>query len=76
MKKRNSAEASELVVKGQRGRLKSRGPKKDPDASSINACYYYRKLRHIKKNYIKYKKMLKKKGGKYSDGATTSGKSE
>ena len=68
-------EASELFVKGQRGRSKSKGPKRDPDAYSSNACYYCKKPGHIKKNYTKYKEMLKKKGAKDYDGASTSGKS-
>jgi len=61
-------EASGLVVKGQRGRSKSKGPKRDPDDSISNACCYCKKPGHIKKNYIKFKDMLKKKGGKDSDG--------
>ena len=68
-------EASELVVKGQRRRSKSRGLKKDPEASSNFSCYFYKKSRHIKKNCMKYKEMLKRKDGKDSDGACTSGKS-
>jgi len=44
------------------------GPKKDSDASSSNDCYYCEKLGHIKKNYMKYKEMLKKKGSKNFDG--------
>jgi len=48
---------------------------RDPNASSSNACYYCRKSEHIKKNYMKYKEMLKKKGDKDSDGANTSRKS-
>jgi len=53
------------------------GLKRDSNASSSNAYYYYyRKARHIKKNCMKYKKMLKKKGDKDSDGASTSGKSD
>ena len=68
-------EASELFVKGQRGRLKSRRPKRDSEASSSFACCYCRKP-HIKKNLMKYKEMLKRKGDKDSDGASTSGKSD
>jgi len=68
----STEEASGLVVKGYE-RSKSRGPKKDPKAFSSFACYYRKKLGHIKKNCMKYKEMLKKKGGKDSDGASTSG---
>ena len=57
----STEEVSSLIVKGQRGRSQTRGPKKDPSASSIYACYYCRKLRHIKKIYFKYKEMLRKK---------------
>ena len=58
MKKTNSTEeASRLFVKGQRGRSKSRGPKKNPEASSNFSCYFYKKSGHIKKNCMKYKKM-------------------
>jgi len=40
MKKADFAEeASGLVVKGQRGRLKSRRPKRDPNAFNSIACY-------------------------------------
>jgi len=51
-------EASGLVVQGQRGRSKSRECKRDPDASSSNACYYCRKPGHIKKNCMKYKETI------------------
>jgi len=72
MKKTDSIEdASELVIKGQRERSKSRRPKRDTDASSSNACYYCRKPGHVKKSCMKYKKMLKKKGGKKSNRAST-----
>ena len=63
-------EVSGLAVKGQRERSKSKGQKEDPDVSSSNTCYYSRKLGHVNKNCIKYKEMLKKKGGKDSDGAS------
>ena len=76
MKKIDSTEeASGLVVKGQRGISKSRGPKRDPKASRSFSCYFCKKLGHIKKNCMKYKKMLKRKGDKDSDGASTSEKS-
>jgi len=68
-------EASGLVGKGQRCRSKSRGPKKDPKASNGFSCYFCKKSGHIKKNCMKYKEMLKRKGGKNSEGASTSGKS-
>jgi len=65
-----------LFVKGQRGRSKSRGPKRDPEAPSSFSCYFCKKLEHIKKNYMKYKEILKRKGGKDFDGANTSKKSD
>ena len=42
---------------------------------ATNACYC-KKPGHIKKNCMKYKEMLKKKGGKDSDGANISEKSK
>jgi len=60
MKKTDSIEeALGLFVKGQRGRSKSRGPKRDPKASSSLSCYFCKKPGHIKKNCMKYKKMQK-----------------
>ena len=71
MKKTDSIDkASELVVQGQRGRSQSRKPKRDLKASNSFACYFCKKPGHIKKNCMKYKEMLKKKGGKDSDGAS------
>jgi len=65
MKKTDSMEeASGLFVKGQRERSKSRGPKRDPEASSSFFCYFCKKPGHIKKKCMKYKEMLKRKGGK------------
>ena len=76
MKKTDSTEkARGLFVKGQRERSKSRGTKKDPKAYSSFSCYFFKKLGHIKKNCMKYKEMLKRKGDKDSEGASTSGKS-
>jgi len=49
MKKTDSTEASGLFVKDQRGRSKSRGPKRDPEASSSFSCYFCKKPGHIKK---------------------------
>ena len=72
----STEEASGLFVKDQRGRSKSKGPKRDLEASSSFSCYFYKKLGFIKKNYMKYKKILKRKGDKDSDGASTSGKSD
>jgi len=81
-------EDSELFVKGQRGRLKNIGPKIDPEASNSFSCYFCKKsarsfscyfckkLAHIKKNCMKYKEMLKRKGGKDSDGASINRKSD
>jgi len=43
-------EASGLVVKCQRGRSQSRGPTKDPIASSSDAYYYCRKPSTLRKN--------------------------
>ena len=72
MKKTDSTEeASKLFVKGQRGISKSRGSKKDPEASSNFSCYFCKKPWHINKS-MKYKEMLKRKDGKDSDGASTS----
>ena len=68
-------EASELVIKGQRGRSKSKRPKRDREASSSFYCYFCKKPGYIKKNCMKYKEMLKRKGGKDSDGASTREKS-
>ena len=62
-----------MVVKNQRGRSKSRGPKRDPEVSSSFSYYFCKKPKHI--NCMKYKEMLKRKGGKDSDEASTSGKS-
>ena len=77
MKKTDSMEeASGYFVKSQRGRSKSRGPKKDPEASSSFFYYFCKKSWHIKKDCIKYKKMLKRKDDKDSDRASTSGKSD
>ena len=77
MKKTDSTEeASSLFVKGQRRRSKSRGPKRDLEASSSFSCYFCKKPRHIKKNCMKYKKMLKRKGDKDSNRASISGKSD
>jgi len=36
---------------------------------------FLKKSGHIKKNRMKYKKIMKRKGGKNSDGVSTSGKS-
>ena len=56
MKKTDSTEeASGLFVNGQRGRLKSRGLKRDLEAYSSFSCYFCKKLGHIKKNCMKYK---------------------
>jgi len=77
MKKTDSTEeASGLFVKGERGRSKSRGFKRDPEVSSSFSCYFYKKPGHIKKNCMKYKEMMKRKGDKDSDRASTSGKSD
>ena len=40
-----------------------------PEASNSFSYYFCKKPGHIKKNYMKYKEMLKRKGGKNSDGA-------
>ena len=61
-----------LFVKGQRRRSKSRGPKRDSEASNSFSCYFCKKPGDIKKNCIKYKEMLKRKDDKDSDGASTS----
>jgi len=72
----STKKASNLFAKSQRGRSKSRGPKKDLETSSSFSYYFGKKSGHIKKNCMKYKEMLKRKGGKNSDGASTSGKSD
>ena len=77
MKKTDSTEeASGLFVKGQRKRSKNRGPKRDLEASSSFTCYFCKKSGHIKKNCMKYKEMLKKRGDKDSNRTSTSGKSD
>ena len=78
MKKTESTEEiSGLFVKGQRGRSRVGDPlKRDSEASTSVSCYFCKKPGHIKKNYMKYKKMLKRKDGKDSDGVSTSGKSD
>ena len=77
MKKTDFTEkASGFIVKGQRGRSKSRKLKRDPDASNSSAYYYCRKPEQMMKNCMKYKEMLKKKCGKDFDGASTNRKSE
>jgi len=63
-----------LVVKEQRGRLHSKGPKKGTKTSSENNdCYYCKHPEHMKKNCFKDKEMLKK-GGSGADRASTSEK--
>ena len=62
-----------MFVKGQRGRSKSRGPKR---VSSSFSYYFCKKLGHIKKNCMKYKEMLKMKYCKDYDGTSISGKSD
>jgi len=75
MKKTNSMEeASGLFVKGYRGRSKSMRPKRDPEASKSFSYYFCKKPGHIKKNCMKYKEMLKRKGDKDSDRTNTNGK--
>ena len=64
-----------IDCQGPRGRSKSRGPKGIQTFSSFS-YYFCKKSGHIKKNYMKYKEMLKKKGGKDFDGANTSRKSD
>ena len=65
-----------MFVKGQRGRSKSKGPKRNSEAFSSFSCYYCKKSGHIKKNCMKYREMLKRKCGKDFDGTSTSGKSD
>ena len=77
MKKTYSTEeALALFVKSQRGRSKSRRPKRDLKTSSSFSCYFCNKPGQIKKNYMKYKENQKRKDGKDSDEASTSGKSD
>jgi len=62
MKKTYSTEdASELFFKGQRGRSKSRRSKMDSEVSNNFSYYFYKKPGYIKKNYMKYKEMLKRR---------------
>ena len=63
-----------MFVNGQRGRSKSRGPKRDPEASNNFSYYFCKKPGYIKKNYMKYKEILKRKVDKDSDGNSTRGK--
>ena len=65
-----------MFVKGQMRRSKSRGPKRDPKVSNSFSYYFCKKSGYVKKNCMKYKEMLKRKGGKNSNGASTSGKSD
>jgi len=51
----STTEAEGLVVKSQRGRSKSREPKRDPKASISFSCHFFKKSGHIKKNCMKYK---------------------
>ena len=74
MKKTDSTEEASILFVNQKERSKSRGPKRDPEAFSSYSCYFCKKSEHIKKNCMKYKEMLKRKGDKDSDGASTSGK--
>ena len=49
---------------------------RDPEASNSFSCYFCKKRGHIKKNCMKYKEMLKRKGDKNSDGVSISEKSD
>ena len=50
MKKTDSMEeASVLFIKGQRGRSKSRGPRRDSEASSSFSCYFCKKPENFKR---------------------------
>ena len=64
-------DSTEKALRSQRGISKSRGLKRDPEASSSFACYFCKKPGYIKKNCMKYKEILKRKGEKNSDGAST-----
>jgi len=75
MKKIDSTEeALGLVVKGQREISQSRGPKRDPETSSSFACYFLQEIRAHQEKLYEYMEMLKKRGSKNSDRASTSGK--
>jgi len=51
MKKTDSTEdISRLFIKGQSGRSKGRGPKRDPETSNSFSCYFCKKPGHIKIN--------------------------
>ena len=45
----STEEASRLFVKGQRKKSESRGPKRDPEASSSFSCHFCKKPGHIRK---------------------------
>jgi len=57
-----------------RERTQSRGHKRDAEASKSFACYFCKKPGHINKNCMKYKEILKKRGGKVSNRANSSEK--
>ena len=57
-------EALGLFVKGQRGRSKSRGYKRDPKASSIFFLLLLQEIRAYQENCMKYKEILKEKAAK------------
>ena len=65
-----------MFVKSQRRRSKSRGPKRDSETSNSFSYYFCKKPGHVKKICMKYKKMLKRKDNKDSDGACTNGMSD
>ena len=63
-------EVSGLVIKGQRVRSQSRRPKRDREASNNFFATFVRNQGTSKKNCMKYKEILKKKGCKDSDKAS------
>ena len=69
-------EGLRIICQGTEGKSKSKGPKRDLKASYSFSYYFCKKPWHIKKNCLKYKEMLQRKGGKDSDGVSISEKSD
>jgi len=76
MKKTDSTkEASRLFVKGHRGRSKRRGPKRDPELLAVSLATFARK-QGISRKLYEIQGDAEEEGGKDSDGASTSVKSD
>jgi len=65
-----------IGCQGPEERSQNRRPERDLETFSSFAYFFCKKSGHIKKNCMKYKKMLKKRGNKDSDRASTSEKSD